>query len=205
MTAHTTSARNVRAYLAGTGATGALVAGAIVAFLGVAALFAFNGLPGDSGPSEDDSLFVGAGGGAPAAAATAVGAAPGAVAATPAPIPPAATAAILADIGPAGSDAGGPGLPGDLDSVGTPTGLPAGGGSPPAPASTGPVGGLAGGVDQATNDLGVGGGLGPATEPLTDPLDQTLEQNLPGASGTANQIGQGATGTVNGVLGGGGN
>jgi hypothetical protein len=30
-----------------------------------------------------------------------------------------------------------------------------------------------------------------------------LQQNLPGASDTANQIGQGATGTVNGVLGGG--
>jgi hypothetical protein len=203
MTALTTSARNVRAYLAGTGATGALVAGAIVAFLGVATLFAFNGLPGDSGPSEDDSLFVGAGGGAPAAAATAVAAAPGAVAATPAPIPPAATAAILADIGPAGGDAAGPGLPGDLDSVGSLTGLPAGGGSPPAPSPSGPAGGLVGGVDQATN--GLGGGLGPATEPLTDPVDQTLQQNLPGAGDTANQVGQDATGTVNGVLGGGGN
>jgi hypothetical protein len=203
MTAHSISARNVRAYLAGTGATGALVAGAIVAFLGVAALFAFNGLPGDSGPSEDDSLFVGAGGGAPAAAATAVGAAPGAVAATPAPIPPAATAAILADIGPGGGGPGGPGLPGDPGTVGTPTGLPAGGGSPLAPAPTSPVGGLVDGVDQTTNDLGLGGGLGPGTQPLTDPVDQTLQQNPPGVSDTADQVGQGATGTVNGVLGGG--
>ena len=36
---------NLREYLAGTGATGALIAGAMVAFLGVGALVAFNGLP----------------------------------------------------------------------------------------------------------------------------------------------------------------
>ena len=204
MTAHSISARNLRAYLAGTGATGALVAGAIVAFLGIAALFAFNGLPGDSGPSEDGSLFVGAGGGAPAAAATAVGAAPGAVAATPAPIPPAAAAAILADIGP-GAGAVGPGLPGDPDTAGTATGPPAGGDSPLGQSQNGPVGGLVGGIDQTTDNLGVGGDLGSGTQPLTDPVDQTLQQNLPGVGDAANQVGQGATGTVNGVLGGGGN
>ena len=36
---------NVRAYLAGGGATAALIAGAVVVFLGVAAFVGFNGLP----------------------------------------------------------------------------------------------------------------------------------------------------------------
>lgn len=197
MTAHSISTRNVRTYLAGTGATGALIVGAIVAFLSVAALFAVNGLPGDSAPAEDESLFVGAAG-APVAAATAVAAAPDAVAADAAPLPPAALAALAA--GPGGGAP--PGAPEDFVP-------PVGGGSPPVPSggggpvttasAPGPIGGLVDGVDQATGNPG----LGPATKPITDPIDQTLQQNLPGVSDAVDQIGQGATDTANGILGGG--
>lgn len=38
---------------------------------------------------------------------------------------------------------------------------------------------------------------------MSDPIDQTLQQNLPGVSDAVNQIGHGATGTINGILGGG--
>lgn len=188
MTAHSISARSVRTYLAGTGATGTLMAGAIVAFLSLATVFAFNGLPGDSPPAEEESLFVGAGG-APAAAATALGGAPGAVAAAPAPFPPAALAALVG-VGPGANLPPGAGGPGGPTTGGSQVPIPTGpDGAPITASNPGPVGGLADGVDQATGNLG----LGPATEPPTDPIDQSLQQNPPVVSDAVGQLGQGVT------------
>lgn len=70
------------AYVAGVGATAALIAGAVVAFLWLATFVAFNGLPiggssGDAGAAYLDS------GAASAATAAALGRAPGAVAKNP--------------------------------------------------------------------------------------------------------------------------
>ena len=87
MSANSLTARNIRTLLAGTGASGALVAAAVVAFLTIGALLAFEGMPGDSGSPAEDSVFVGPS--APASAAAAVAPAAGAVAASPAPLPPA--------------------------------------------------------------------------------------------------------------------
>src|SRR4051794_25447707 len=77
---------HLRAYLAGTGATGALVGGIVIVFLSLATFVAFKGIPfaGDGGNSG--TSFVGVRtGGTPASAAAALRAAPGAVAATPVP------------------------------------------------------------------------------------------------------------------------
>jgi len=82
--AETPRALHLRAYLVGTGATGALVAGALIVFLALATYVAFNGIPlgGDGGNSGTSYVGVRANG-TPAAAATALRAAPGAVAANP--------------------------------------------------------------------------------------------------------------------------
>ena len=194
MTAHSITVRNARSYLAGTGATAALVVGAIIAFLSIGALVAFNGFPGGS-ETGGDSLEVGA----PAAAAAAVGGAPRAVAAVPAPLPPAARAALVA------AGRGGPEPPGVSVTILTPPtagetpGVPTTTGTGVAPSATatattttGPVGGLA-------DDVGVG----PAANPVTDPVDQTLDQTAPGVGDSIDQIGQGISDTVGGQLNGG--
>ncbi len=198
MSANSLTARNIRTYLAGTGASGALVAAAVVAFLTVGALFAFDGMPGDPAPSEEGSVFVGQS--APGAAATAVADAPGAVADAPAPLPPAAVDALFAAAGPDG---------------GLPPGAPAGPGAPttdggtilgtgtgdapaaPTPTSQGTVGGLVDGVGQATGNPD----LGEATKPITDPVGQVLDQT--GVGGTVDQAVGGVNGTIDGALGGG--
>jgi hypothetical protein len=200
MSANSLTARNIRTYLAGTGASGALVAAAVVAFLTVGALFAFDGMPGDPAPSEGGSVFVGQG--APAAAATAVAGAPGAVAAAPAPLPPAAADALLAAAGPDGGlPPGAPAGPGAPTTEGGTTLVPTAepGDAPPAPTSTsqGPVGGLVEGVGQATGDPG----LGQATKPITDPVDQALDQT--GVGDTVDQAVGGVNDTLGGALGGG--
>src|SRR3954449_8935062 len=95
------SPTHLRAYLAGTGATGALIAGAVIVFLSLATYVAFNGIPfgGNGGNSSTRYLGVQTSG-TPASAATALGAAPGAVAAAPVPGAP---------IGAGGGGAGGGG------------------------------------------------------------------------------------------------
>jgi hypothetical protein len=195
------SARNIRSYLAGTGASGALVAATVVALLTVGALFAFEGMPGDSAPAEEDSVFVGSAG-APGAAATAVAGAPGAVAATPAPLPPAAVDALLVAAGPDGGlPAGAPTGPGAPTIDGGTLPVPAAPTTAPAPTPTsspGTVGNIVNGVGQATGNPG----LGQATQPVTDPVDQTLDQT--GVGGTVDQTLEGVNNTVGGLLGGGG-
>ena len=90
---HTSSTRgwrhlraHLRAYLAGVGATTALTAGALVAFLSLATFVAFKGLP--LGGSSDDAgaAYLGSNAGAaPATAAAALAAARAAVAKDPVP------------------------------------------------------------------------------------------------------------------------
>jgi|SRR5215211_2001535 len=79
-------ATHLRSYLAGTGATGALIAGAVIVFLSLATYVAFNGLPfGGTGDNSGTSYLGVQTNGTPTAAAAALGAAPGAVAAAPVP------------------------------------------------------------------------------------------------------------------------
>src|SRR5438034_11389754 len=63
-----------RAYLAGTGATGSLIAGTVVVFLALAAFVAFRGLPFGSSGGSSGNAYVGVG--SPEAAAKALAAAP---------------------------------------------------------------------------------------------------------------------------------
>jgi hypothetical protein len=199
MTANSLTARSIRTFLAGTGASGALVAAAVVAFLTIGALFAFEGLPGGSEPAEEDSVFVGAG--APGAAADAVGGAGDAIADDPVSLPPAAVAALRAAGGAGG--AGGAGLPPGAPAPGSPAapGTPtAPGATPAAPAPTagptstpqGSVGEVVEGVDQATGD----NGLDDATSPITAPIDQTLDQS--GVGGAVDQTIDGVNNTLGG-------
>src|SRR4051794_33976101 len=77
---------HLRAYLVGTGATGALIAAAVIVFLSLATYVAFNGMPfaGEGGNSGNSYIGVQAAG-TPTSAAAALRAAPGAVAASPVP------------------------------------------------------------------------------------------------------------------------
>src|SRR5919197_1587639 len=75
---------HARAYLAGTGVTGALIAGALVVFLSLAAFVAFKGLPfGGSGAETGSANLAASRHGAPEAAAAALAAAPRAVPGAP--------------------------------------------------------------------------------------------------------------------------
>src|SRR3954453_9712547 len=92
---------HLRAYLAGTGATGALIAGAVIVFLSLATYVAFNGIPFGGNGASSGTSFVGVQtNGTPAGAAAALAAAPGLVAAAPVPGAP---------IGAGGPGAGGAG------------------------------------------------------------------------------------------------
>ncbi|MGH2963323.1 MAG: hypothetical protein ACRDL3_14205, partial [Solirubrobacterales bacterium] len=61
--------RVAKAYMAGAGATAALVAAAAVSLLTLATLFAVNGFPEGLGPAEADSVVVAPPTGAPESAA----------------------------------------------------------------------------------------------------------------------------------------
>jgi hypothetical protein len=159
---------NLRAFLAGAGATTALIAGAIVVFASLATYVAFNGLPIGSGNENASQLTVGASDVTVSPqAARVLGGAAGAVAATAAAPTATAPAPGATTQGGGPADPGGPGTtPGDLPPSGTPT-------APTGPVSTvptptpgagsgGPVGGAVDSVDNAT-----GLGLGPAADPVT--------------------------------------
>lgn len=169
---------NLREYLAGTGATGALIAGAMIAFLAVGALVAFDGFPlGGGGADGSVSLAEGPGSQAPEAAAVALGATPGAVAARP------AGGTVLAAILPGGIPVG-PGVNG-----GGPTGTgPTGGGDAPGtptdPGSSGALSGLVEDVDETTGGLPP---LSPTTGPITDQLDHTVNDTLNNVGGALGQ------------------
>jgi hypothetical protein len=157
---------NLRAYLAGTGATGALIAGAVVVFLSAVAFVAFNGFsfPG-SGNDSSVSLAQSQSAGiaqAPIAAAAAVGPGAGAVAATPTVVGP---GAIL-----------GPGATGPGTGPGGET--PTGGSS-----SNGPISNVVDNVDDTTPP-GLPP-LGDATDPITGPADDAVGNTLNQAGGAA--------------------
>jgi hypothetical protein len=168
----------VRSYLAGSGATSALLAGALIAFLTVAAFVAFDDLPGGGGDSDADVVRLGSGEQTAAAAASAVGTAPGAVAATPvAPAPGVAGAAAVLAAAPGGPDA--PAAVTPPGSPGTPVPPrplpPQEPGTPGAPVQPNIVNGLLTEVDNtAAGTLGVNPNLGGLTEPVTDRVDDTL-------------------------------
>jgi hypothetical protein len=187
---------NIRAYLAGRGASGALFAGALVVFLSAAAFVAFNGFSfsdnkSDSSLSIAPSQPIAGAGKAPIAAANAVGPGASAVAATPAPVLiPGATF---------GPGAGGPIGPGG------PTGGP---GTDVPPGSNGTVGSVIDGVD-GTTPSGVPD-ISDTTAPITGPVDNTVRDGLNQAGGAVgnpqlgDQVGDVINNGTNQVLGDGG-
>ena len=200
---------NLRAYLAGGGATAALVAGAVVVFLGVAAFVGFNGLPFGADDSPDATVNLAAG--VPEAAATAAAPTAGAVAEDPATPSAAAIDEILASLPPgATSTIPGvtpeiPGFEGNGPGGTTPPGTPV-----PPGTSPGALGNTVGGLENTASDLGVNLPLTDATNGITAPVDKALNDTLNGAGGLAGdkQLGDKVTGalnnTTNGLLGPGG-
>jgi hypothetical protein len=178
---------NLRAYLAGGGATTALIAGLVIIFLAAGAYVAFNGFPG-SGDSPSDSVTIGSQpAGAPEAAALALADAPAAVADVPTPLvggPGAAVdggAAFLA----ASTGAAAPGAPGT---------------TPPGVTGPGTGGGTTGGgalsdtvgiVDDTTSNLGLPLNLDQATGPITRDLDRTVTDTLNNVGGSTGNGGLG--------------
>jgi hypothetical protein len=174
---------NLRAYLAGTGATGALIAGAVVAFLSIGAFVAFDGFPlGGDDASGSVSLADQPGGTAPETAAAALGGAPGGVAATPAG--GTVLAASLPALSPTDTGPGGTGTLG-LGPGETPSGTGSGGGA---------VTDVVGAVDDST-----GLNLSDTTSGLTNTVDQTVNNtlnNVGGLVGSPN-LGDNVTNGVN--------
>lgn len=186
---------NIRAYLAGTGATAALVAGALVVFLSLAAFVGFKGLP-FGGSSERGDLYLGSNAGAaPEAAAAALGAAPGAVAAAPVPGAPVGVAVLVAGGGTTAVFTGpnGPSFPHGPNGPGGPD-------NPPGPCADCPVPppppgptvnpdakraltGTVQNLDETTGELGLDTNLSGATGGLTRSLDDTLGHTLNGVGG----------------------
>jgi hypothetical protein len=182
-----------KAYLAGTGATSALVAAAVVSFFALAGLFSVNGFPGGLSSSEGDTVMVAPGTDAPEAAAAAAAAAPGAVAATPADRVVGGAGvggAGVAGAGESGATLGGATAPGGGATPGSGTApgatLPTGSSpSAPAPAPTpasgtstqqGPLSDTVSGVEGTTEGAtGVDVPLSETTQPLTNQLDQTIQ------------------------------
>jgi hypothetical protein len=171
-----------RSYIAGIGASGALVGATVLAVVLLGALLAFEGFPiaGDDGSA--DSIRVGAGENSiGVATAAAVGAAPGAVAAAPAAAAGGAAAGGGADAGAPGTAPPGttgtdgsvpPGTPSPTDPTAPPTG------APPAPPGVpaNPITDTLSGVDSAVEaETGINPNLGGATEPVTGAVDQVLE------------------------------
>lgn len=178
---------NLRAYLAGSAATTALIAGAIVVFASLGAYVAFNGLPIGSGDENASQLTIGAQARAPQAAAASLARAPGAVAATAA-----AGRATAPGAGqPAGGNAGGgssagpstadPIAPTTGTTATTPSGVPTGGAS----SATGPIDAIGGTANVP---------LGNATDPVTGPAGAAIR----GALGMS-QGGQQVTTTIGGL------
>jgi hypothetical protein len=191
---------NLRAFIAGAGATTALIAGAIVVFASLATYVAFEGLPIGSGNENASQLTIGASDVTVSPrAARLLGGAAGAVAATAA----ASTATAPGAAGTAQGGGSGPGgdpgaTPVDLppSTAPTPTGPVSTAPTPtPETGSNGPVGGAVDNLDNAT-----GLGLGPATDPVTGVADDTI--NGLGGGLENSQLGQGATDAVDDVTGG---
>ena len=166
---------NMRAYLAGTGATSALIGGALIVFLALAAFVAFNGLPlANEGNGEGSiSLTERSISGAPESAAIAVAGASDAVAATPAgPVPTTVSQAVDGTLLASNT------VPGNFDDTGVIV-IPA----DPSLGDDGPLGGVVGGIDDTTGSAGLDLPLGPATDPITQPVDRTARNSLNNVGG----------------------
>jgi hypothetical protein len=175
---------NLRAYLAGTGATGALVGGAVVVFLAATAFVAFNGFS-LGGDDADGQVAIGTdtGAGAPEAAALALAAGPTAVAPTP------AGGVVLAATGPGSGTGGGSGDGFGSDGPDGPGGPggPGPGEPPPGGSDGGAVGGVVQDLDETTSGLGVNAPLSQVTGPLTQQVDKTVNDTLNNVGGVVGQ------------------
>jgi hypothetical protein len=199
------SARPERSYLAGIGASGALIAAATVAAIFLAALVAFNGWPSAGG---QDTTTAAASRAIPAARAASAALAPaaGAVAATPAPVTLASADnpnSIVTGNGVGGGNSGG-GTAGN--GVGG-----AGGATVANPGATATATG-SGPVGNVVTGLGLDNGL---TTPLAQTVDavgsgltqvlqstpQILQQAVPGTLNTVGTTVDTLGQTVNGLLG----
>jgi len=197
---------HARAYLAGTGATGALIAGAAIVLLSLAAIVAFKGMPFGGSGGNAGTAYVGAKATGPAAtAAAALAAAPGAVAAVPVPGAPAG----------AGLPGGDPGnVPGTSP---TPPNGPTPPGTPPTdpPGPTTPTGSpgvltnTAGQVDQTLCSQGACTGISDQTDSITSTADGAVTNGLNRVGGAVgndhlgNDVNRTGNDAVNGLLGGG--
>jgi hypothetical protein len=185
---------NVRAFLAGGGASTALIAATVVAFIAIGAYVGFNGLPFGGGGEDQAAVEIAAPSGAPGAAAAALARTPRAVAARPA-----AATAVAAP--------GGPGAPGAQVEPETTPGVAPGGGtvttSPGGTTQTGVLGGAVNDLENTAGDLGLDLPLNEGTGPLTGQLDNTTNDTLNGVGGAIGSpnLGDQATGDVNGVTG----
>jgi hypothetical protein len=184
---------NVRAYLASGGATAALVAAAVIVFIGAAAYVGFNGLPFGADDAPDSTVNLATG--VPEAAAAAAGPTADAVAGDPATPSADAIAEILAALPP------GAAIPGII-----PTSPDFGGGGDPGssgtgtpPTSTGTVGSTVSGVEDTAGDLGLNLPLGGLTEDVTGPVDQAVNNAVNGVGGALgdDKLGDKVTGAVN--------
>ena len=197
---------HARAYLLGTGATGALIAAAVIAFISLATYVAVNGMPfAGNGTSTGNASVAVQAGGTPASAAAALRAAPGAVAARRvhgAPIGAGAAGAFArGHAGPGGGSGGGSG--GFNGGGGD---LPGGGPTPPGGAP-GPGGGPAPGPGPGGGPPPPGGTPGtPSSSPgiatnTLNQVDNTAGTNLSGspAGDVAGTVDKTVTGTVNQV------
>lgn len=183
-----------RTFIAGTGASGALLGSALVSFLLVAGFLAVDELPIDSGsPAEivsigGEELGVGTPGG------LAVAGAPGAVVAAPV-LAAASGAAAAAGGGTTGTDIIDPVPPNDPN---PPTPPNTNGPLPPSgdPGISNPINQALAGVDKAVQDnTGINPGLSQAAEPVTGAVDDALEgatgQDLAGhVDGVSGTLGQ---------------
>jgi len=202
---------NLKAYLAGGGATAALVAAAVVVFVGVAAFVGFNGLPFGADDSADSTVNLAAG--VPDAAADAAAATAGAVSDDPV-TPSGAALAEIADSLPPGSTSEVPGVNGLIPGVdggdpGSPGVIPPPGETPTNPAVPGPLGSAVDDIEDTAGNAGLDLPLGDVTDPITGPVDNAVNgalNNVGGALGNpnlGNQVNGALNGVTNGLLGGG--
>ena len=184
---------HLRAYLVGVGATAALTAGALVAFLSLATFLAFHGVPFGGSSDDAGAAYLDSNTSAAPTAAAALGAARGAVAKNAAPGPreagPAARSAAAAGSRGTGSGGGDPSASGPNESgVSTAAGditSPAVA-IPSLPSTSGPATDAVQGVDNAagTNLSGSTGGVtGTADGEVSGPLNR--------AGGAAGRVGLG--------------
>jgi hypothetical protein len=188
------------AYVAGVGATTALIAGALVVFLSLATFVAFRGLPLGGSGDDAGAAYLGSNGsgvGGPEAAAAALGATPGAV----------ADPARGARAGVAGSSSTGSG---DRGRASTGSRDDPGGGTPRGPirtdpgtpASPGPARSAVGYLNETTSPLGVTVPVDPGTSGAVDGAGRrTLNRAGRGVGqrGLGDRVSGAASGLVNGL------